>query len=441
MATRRGRRRQGVLLAAKCTPERSKRSAVASEPRSPAITYTPRAKSRAQGQNGELQDDDELSNSKAIMYRPRRRRSKAVSSISNESTSPVSRKPRVQPLRKRRRSTKRVSHDNTLPFNEGEDEDDSSCYARLDSVYMKPGRKASGSSLEVRDWGIKYITKNDDYLRIEFSNIKYAFYQRATKTDSVILLQFYLKEPITIGKKEHYTFQFYCDVAKSSPRKLNTRFDKFVKQVKLLGNIEFETANRYFEFTGLSHRSIAMFAPSQNCLVSYSSYPFFMVPLSEVELINLERVRNEGSFDMVIVKKNYSDPVQIIESIPMKSIDTVRNWINSAGISYFENPSNFAWKHIMNDIISDKRWDPWGKEGWSHILGPDDEYEMENMFEDDDEDDEDDYIPDNEIKKPKKIETKTKKDKKDTTKKEDSSKKKRKITPERDSSRKKSKVA
>lgn len=429
-----------MLLATKCTPERGKGSIAVSESQPPTITYTPRAKNRAQGQNGELQDE-EPSNSKATLFRLRRRRrsSKLVSSISNSSISAVSRKPRVQPPRKRRRNTKRVNHENRLPFNEQENEDDSSCYARLESVYMKPGRKISGSNLEVRDWGIKYITKNDDYLRIEFSNITYAFYQRVTKADSVILLQFYLREPVFIGKKEHYTFQFYCDVSKSSQRKLNYHFDKFVKQVKLLGNIEFETAKRNFEFTGLSHRSIAVFAPTENCLISYSSYPFFMVPLSEIELINLERVRNEGSFDMVIVKKDYSSPVEVIESIPMKSIDTVRNWINCAGISYFENSTSFAWKNIMNDIISNKRWDPWGKEGWSHILGPDNE-EMENIFEDDEED-EDDYIPDYEIKKPKEIETKTKKGENGTTKKEDLSKKRRKITSISESSRKKSKVS
>lgn len=58
--------------------------------------------------------------------------------------------------------------------------------------------------------------------------------------------------------------------------------------------------------------------------------PPFVVNLSEVELVHFERVQFQlKNFDMVFVYKDYTRKVSMINSIPMNSLDHVKNWLES----------------------------------------------------------------------------------------------------------------
>jgi len=276
---------------------------------------------------------------------------------------------------------------------EMDEEEFESSDTRLKNIFMKPGRKVSGSRLDLCDDCVQYVTKRREVIEILFTNIKLAFYQSAVNNDSTVLLQFCLNEPVTIGQKEHYHFQFFSSVTRTTQKSVNKRFATFLKTFKARSKLEVETSDRSMEFSALSHRSTALFAPTQNCLVSFTNYPFFVAQLSDVELISLDRVRSEGSFDMAVVSKDYSKPVGMIESIPMEFVDLIRKWLKSKDIKFFESPFNTNWKKLMMEIVQSEDWDPWGDEGWNYLLGPDEDEEQEVVDDEDDEDDEEDYRP------------------------------------------------
>lgn len=56
--------------------------------------------------------------------------------------------------------------------------------------------------------------------------------------------------------------------------------------------------------------------------------PPFVVTLDEVELIHFERVQfHLKNFDMVIVYKDYSKKVTMINAIPVASLDPIKEWL------------------------------------------------------------------------------------------------------------------
>jgi nucleosome binding factor SPN SPT16 subunit len=57
--------------------------------------------------------------------------------------------------------------------------------------------------------------------------------------------------------------------------------------------------------------------------------PFFILTLNEVEIACFERVMpGIKSFDLVFVFKNYDRQVLRVESIDMKDLEGVKNWLD-----------------------------------------------------------------------------------------------------------------
>lgn len=53
-----------------------------------------------------------------------------------------------------------------------------------------------------------------------------------------------------------------------------------------------------------------------------------VITLDELELVHFERVQfHLRNFDMVCVFKEYSRKVTMINSIPMQSLDSVKDWL------------------------------------------------------------------------------------------------------------------
>jgi hypothetical protein len=71
----------------------------------------------------------------------------------------------------------------------------------------------------------------------------------------------------------------------------------------------------------------------------------------QIEIVNLERVGlNLKNFDMAIVFKDFSKDVLRIDAIPSKKLDTVKDWLTSVSIKYYESRLNLAWKPILKSI-------------------------------------------------------------------------------------------
>jgi nucleosome binding factor SPN SPT16 subunit len=56
---------------------------------------------------------------------------------------------------------------------------------------------------------------------------------------------------------------------------------------------------------------------------------------------------------MVVVFKDYSRPVQHINTIPMESIDLVKDWLDSVEIPVYEGNLNLQWGTIMKTVQAD----------------------------------------------------------------------------------------
>ena len=75
--------------------------------------------------------------------------------------------------------------------------------------------------------------------------------------------------------------------------------------------------------------------PSVKCLVSLIEQPFFVIPLSEIEVAHMERVQFAlRNFDMVFIFKNYQKPPVRMCSIPVEYLEPIKDWLNDIEIVY-----------------------------------------------------------------------------------------------------------
>ena len=94
--------------------------------------------------------------------------------------------------------------------------------------------------------------------------------------------------------------------------------------------------------------------PTVNCLVELSEMPFTVIPLSEVNLVNLERVGfNLRNFDMIFVWKDFNKDVARIDSVQSHSLETIKDWMSSIEMKFFESKVNLNWKTILKTIKDD----------------------------------------------------------------------------------------
>ena len=129
--------------------------------------------------------------------------------------------------------------------------------------------------------------------------------------------------------------------------------------------------------------------PTLNCLVNLTETPFFVVDLEEVDHVHFERVTYMSkAFDMVLVKKDFSQQPWRIDMIPNGDKDAVQDWLTDMDITYTEGPMNLNWKQIMATVKEDDRFyldteedEVTEKEaGWEFLrmFGKDDDEDQDN---------------------------------------------------------------
>src|SRR5690606_15305259 len=85
------------------------------------------------------------------------------------------------------------------------------------------------------------------------------------------------------------------------------------------------------------------------------------------------------------VFKDFHRPVAHINSIPMESLENVKEWLDSSNIAFTEGPLNLNWPTIMKTVIADPH-QFFADGGWSFLQihsddEDDDEEEEESEFE------------------------------------------------------------
>jgi nucleosome binding factor SPN SPT16 subunit len=252
---------------------------------------------------------------------------------------------------------------------------------RLKDLFVRPNivAKRLSGTLEAHINGFRYHSIRGDDIDVLYNNIKHAFFQPCDN-EMIILLHFHLKNPVLWGKKKYQDIQFFTEVGEITTdlgkyhhmqdrddmqseqqeremrKKLNAAFQSFCDKVSRQTNeaVDFDQPFNQLAFTGVPFRSACTLKPTSSCLVNLTEWPPLVITLDEVELVSFERVSFQiRNFDMVFIFKDYSRKVQTINSIPATSLDSIKDWLNSCDIRYFEGIQSLNWNNIMRTIVKD----------------------------------------------------------------------------------------
>ncbi|KAG6408664.1 hypothetical protein SASPL_131682 [Salvia splendens] len=206
------------------------------------------------------------------------------------------------------------------------------CYGQESERLREPLWKLSGT-LEAHANGFRYSTSRaDERVDIMYGNIKHAFFQPAEK-EMITLLHFHLHNHIMVGNKKTKDVQFYVEV---------------MEMVQNIGS------GRELGFHGVPYKASAFIVPTSGCLVELIETPFLVISLSDIEIVNLERVGlAQKNFDMAIVFKDFKRDVMRIDSIPSSSLDGIKEWLDTTDTKYYESRLNLNWRPILKTIMDD----------------------------------------------------------------------------------------
>ncbi|KAI5800248.1 FACT complex subunit-domain-containing protein [Peziza echinospora] len=292
---------------------------------------------------------------------------------------------------------------------------------KLSDVYVRPGLegKRVPGELEIHQNGLRYQSpvRSDHRIDILFSNVKHLFFQPCAH-ELIVLIHVHLKDNIMVGKKKTKDVQFYREATdiqfdETGNRKRKYRYgdeeefeqeqeerrrralldkefkafaDKIAEAGKKENNVDVDVPYRELGFNGVPHRANVLCCPTTDALVQLTDPPFLVITLEEVEVAHLERVEfGLKNFDLVFVFKDFHRPVAHINSIPMESLENVKEWLDSSNIAFTEGPLNLNWPTIMKTVTSDPHTF-FVDGGWSFLQihsddEDDDEEEEESEFE------------------------------------------------------------
>ena len=101
------------------------------------------------------------------------------------------------------------------------------------------------------------------------------------------------------------------------------------------------------KFVGCHTKASVNMYPTTNCLVSLSELPTFVMDIEDIEIVHFERVTlSIKNFDMVFVYKDFST-FKRINSIPMESLDGIKNWLDSCNLVFSEGPMPLNWTAVL----------------------------------------------------------------------------------------------
>lgn len=270
------------------------------------------------------------------------------------------------------------------------------------SIFPTPSTRGQGrcqGKLRAHVNGFRFSADKVPPVDILYGNVKYFFFQRGEKQLKV-LVHFFLKNPIVIGKRKTKHVQFFTEVQEGSSdlggrgadrydpdeledearqrklvARLNKTFSQFCQQsleIALINNYsigddnDVEVSNtpesQAAGFLGQPSKEMVFIEPTQHCLVHLvTEREFFVISVDEIEHIHLERVspgRNKN-FDIVFIRKaqcaldHSGDNLKVfrIEMVEMADFDKVRDWIDQHDeLTYTCGTAAMNWDEIMKNV-------------------------------------------------------------------------------------------
>ncbi|KAI3858755.1 hypothetical protein MKX03_033708 [Papaver bracteatum] len=138
----------------------------------------------------------------------------------------------------------------------------------------------------------------------------------------------------------------------------NEDLKSFVDKVRERWNFQlnppclFEELEKEFEFDGvLPSKASASFALTSFSLVVLEETHFVVVPLCDIDIVNLAWIIH-GEIDMVVICQDFKvDNVLEINSIPLTSLPRIKHRLNDGLVKYYVNAAKPDWKSIVKDIV------------------------------------------------------------------------------------------
>lgn len=279
------------------------------------------------------------------------------------------------------------------------------------------GKRLAGK-VEIHQNGVRYQSPINPQQRVDvlFSNVKHLFFQPCDH-ELIVIIHLHLRDPIMIGKKKTKEVQFYKEAtdiqfdetgnrkrkyrygdeeefeAEQEERRRRADLDRqvkaFAEKIAEAGKsdeVDVDIPFREAGFQGVPFRSNVLCMPTTTCLVQLTEPPFMVITLEDIEIAHLERVQfGLKNFDLVFVFKDFHRPVKQINTIPVESLESVKEWLDSVDIPYSEGPLNLSWPTIMKTITADPH--AFFKDGGWGFLSADsdeedgDEESEESVFE------------------------------------------------------------
>lgn len=261
--------------------------------------------------------------------------------------------------------------------------------AVLDNVFLRPameGKRVPGK-VEIHQNGIRYQSPLNPHQRVDilFSNVRHLFFQPC-QNELIVIIHIHLKDPIIVGnKKKTKDVQFYREAtdiqfdetgnrkrkyrygdedefeAEQEERRRRADIDRlfkaFAEKIAEAGrneNLEVDMPIRDLGFFGVPFRSNVYIQPTTECLIQLTEPPFMVITIEDIEVAHLERVQfGLKNFDLVFVFKDFSRPPYHINTIPVESLEDVKDFLDSSDIAYTEGPLNLNWPTIMKTVTAD----------------------------------------------------------------------------------------
>lgn len=227
-------------------------------------------------------------------------------------------------------------------------------------------KKNQKSFLELHENGFKF---ND--LFILFNNIEHLFYQQG----DVFFLHFRLKNFIIFNNKKCINIQFFKEVIENMSidiskyvtsdkerfeeeqeiirsKLIKEEYDSFIKNIENNTSLCVDRISREIYFEGVPFRQNVQIRPSSTCLVYLIEPPFLIIDFEKLEIVNFERVNFVSrSFDLTFI---FKDKKFIpITSIDSKSMDYLREFIDSRNICFIQTTQNINWTNLLKTIQED----------------------------------------------------------------------------------------
>ncbi|MCL7041518.1 hypothetical protein MKW94_009014 [Papaver nudicaule] len=256
------------------------------------------------------------------------------------------------------------------------------------TIFPKVGGKGGetfSGTLEVHKNGFRYKAKatsrNPLIMHIYFDHIKTSFF-RLGDEKMPPLLHFRMDPPLQMGREMTTDIEFYL---KKSDLVYNEELDNFIEIVDAQWNFPpkspclFHELEKEFEFAGVLpwKASAAAFALTLFDLIVLveDSPPLTVVPLLDIEFVNLALIRPR-EIDMTVILSDFKeDNVHQIRSIPIEFLARIKHCLNSSSVKYFVNTKELDWKAIVKDIAAFPRefiikggWDKFGLEDCDSLV-------------------------------------------------------------------------